>query len=84
MGPFDVVWIFRKALGTFIDFVLALYNTNDYVQADEEIIYARNPSMAPSAAGNFTTEDVDVISLTDIAASQTSGILGTYLPTIFG
>ena len=54
------------------------------MQADEEIIYARNPSMAPSAAGNFTTEDVDVISLTDIAASQTSGILGTYLPTIFG
>ena len=84
MAHCETVWIFPKALGTFIDFVLALYNTNDYVQADEEIIYARNPSMAPSAAGNFTTEDVDVISLTDIAASQTSGILGTYLPTIFG
>ena len=54
------------------------------MQADKEIIYARNPSMTPSAAGNFTSEDVDISSLTDIAASQTSGILGTYLPTIFG
>ena len=40
--------------------------------------------MAPSSAGNFSTEDVDVSSLTDIAVSQTGGILGTYLPTIFG
>merc|ERR1712150_172794 len=77
-------YIIMKVLGTFIDFVLAIYNTNDYAQSDEEIIYARNPSMAPSSAGNFSTEDVDVSSLTDIAVSQTGGILGTYLPTIFG
>ena len=70
-----------KGLGTFIDFVLALYNTNDYIEAGGGRILTETAS-APVFIGNSSAADID--SLTDIAITQTGGILGTYLPSIFG
>ena len=75
--------IILKGLGTFIDFVLALYNTNDYIEPDGGRILTTQSSLDTNLPiGNFSAADID--SFTDVAGSQTSGILGSYLPTIFG